>query len=44
MSSATIVFVLEKVMAQLNNPGQLVIAIGFGPGISVDSACLTYEE
>lgn len=35
MSSATILFVLERALAKLE-PGQLALGIGFGPGFAIE--------
>lgn len=44
MSSATIVFILNRIMEQDNKRGEKVLAVGFGPGISVDTILYSYEE
>lgn len=41
MSSPTILFVLHELMAE-HHPGKSVFSIGFGPGISIETALLTY--
>lgn len=43
MSSSTILFILELIMQQHQEPGEKVLAIGFGPGISVDTILYCYE-
>ncbi|NJK84662.1 MAG: hypothetical protein HC906_00410 [Bacteroidales bacterium] len=42
MSSATILFVLKEILNNGIKPGEKIIAVGFGPGISVDISLLTY--
>ncbi|MCW4456825.1 type III polyketide synthase [Microbacterium sp. MPKO10] len=42
MSSATVLFVLERILARAS-PGDSVCAIAFGPGLTVESALLTVE-
>ncbi len=41
MSSATIFFVLEKVLANQPDESDLVFALAFGPGLTVESAILS---
>lgn len=43
MSSPTVLFVLEEIMRSVS-PGQTILAIGFGPGINVETSLLVYEE
>ncbi|HZH72177.1 MAG TPA: type III polyketide synthase [Mariniphaga sp.] len=43
MSSSTILFILNRIMEKNLKPGEKVLAIGFGPGISVDIAVYHYE-
>ncbi len=43
MSSPTVLFVLEEIMCSVS-PGQTVLAIGFGPGINVETSLFVYEE
>lgn len=42
MSSPTIVFVLKEIMNSIQN-GDTIFAIGFGPGLSIETAFLSYE-
>lgn len=42
MSSATILFVLRRIMDQRLNQNEHVFSMGFGPGISIDSIWFTY--
>lgn len=44
MSSPTIVFVIEEIVSRLRNPGERIFALGFGPGISIETALFTYVE
>ncbi|WP_143959304.1 type III polyketide synthase [Litoribacter populi] len=39
MSSATILFVLEKILKQTGNPGE-ILAMGFGPGLTLETLLL----
>ncbi|MBS9523427.1 type III polyketide synthase [Litoribacter ruber] len=39
MSSATILFVLEKILKQDGNPGE-ILAMGFGPGLTLETLLL----
>ena len=39
MSSATILFVLERELAQLKKAGH-VLALGFGPGLTIEGVTL----
>jgi len=41
MSSATILFVLKELFKSNPNSGESVFAIGFGPGISIETASMT---
>lgn len=41
MSSPTILFVLNELMTEYN-PGETIFSIGFGPGISIETALLSY--
>ncbi|MFW6290122.1 MAG: type III polyketide synthase [Mariniphaga sp.] len=43
MSSPTILFILNLILEQELKPGEKILAIGFGPGISVDTALYCYE-
>lgn len=43
MSSPTVLFVLASILENEIEPGDSVFAMGFGPGISIDSALMTYE-
>jgi predicted naringenin-chalcone synthase len=42
MSSATILFVLKEMLRSgtLTDPGQPIVAMAFGPGLTVESAVL----
>jgi predicted naringenin-chalcone synthase len=42
MSSPTILFVLNEILASQLKPGETVFAIGFGPGISIETGLFTY--
>ncbi len=44
MSSPTILFVLSLILEQELTPGEKIVALGFGPGITIDSVLLTYAE
>ena len=44
MSSPTILFVLNEIMQAENSEGDTVFSIGFGPGLSIETALLTYVE
>ena len=44
MSSPTILFVLEKILQSEPMPNETVFSIGFGPGLSIEAALLTYAE
>lgn len=44
MSSPTILFVLDEIMKSAPLPGETVFSIGFGPGLSIETAVLTYAE
>ena len=43
MSSPTILFVLNEIMLSKPAEGETVFSIGFGPGLSIESALLTYK-
>jgi predicted naringenin-chalcone synthase len=43
MSSPTVLFVIASILEHGIEPGDSVFAMGFGPGISIDSALMTYE-
>jgi predicted naringenin-chalcone synthase len=43
MSSPTILFVLNELMADQKKSGENIFAIGFGPGLSIETALLVYE-
>jgi predicted naringenin-chalcone synthase len=43
MSSPTILFVLNEIMLSKPTEGETVFSIGFGPGLSIESALLTYK-
>jgi predicted naringenin-chalcone synthase len=42
MSSSTILFVLNEIMEADHNDGETIFSIGFGPGLSIETALLTY--
>jgi predicted naringenin-chalcone synthase len=42
MSSPTILFVLNEIMQANHAHGELIFSIGFGPGLSIESALLTF--
>jgi predicted naringenin-chalcone synthase len=42
MSSPTVLFVLNGILDSRPETGEHVFAVGFGPGITIDSALLTY--
>ena len=42
MSSPTILFVLNELMEKKNKKGETVFSIGFGPGLSIETALFTY--
>lgn len=44
MSSPTILFILNHIQEQNMKQGEKIMAVGFGPGISVDTAFYRYEE
>lgn len=44
MSSPTILFILNLIGEEPLLPGEKIMAVGFGPGISVDTAIYQYEE
>ncbi len=44
MSSPTILFVLNEIMKATNVPEESIFSIGFGPGLSIESALFTYDE
>lgn len=44
MSSPTILFVLKEILNNSIQRKENVFSIGFGPGISIDTSLLTYEE
>lgn len=44
MSSPTILFVMNEIMQSKNMQGEKLFSIGFGPGLSIESALFTYEE
>lgn len=43
MSSPTILFVLDELMQQEYKSGENIFSIGFGPGLSIETAMLCYE-
>jgi hypothetical protein len=42
MSSPTILFVLNEIMQADHSEGDTIFSIGFGPGLSIETALLTY--
>ncbi len=44
MSSPTILFVLNEIMHAGLKPNENIFSIGFGPGLSIETALFTYEE
>ena len=42
MSSPTILFVLNEIMQAVHTEGETIFSIGFGPGLSIETAMLTY--
>lgn len=42
MSSPTILFVLNEIMQAGQTDGETILSIGFGPGLSIETALLTY--
>jgi len=44
MSSPTILFVLNKIMQASDKPGEKIFSIGFGPGLSIETALFTYVQ
>lgn len=42
MSSPTILFVLNEIMQSRNTQGETIFSIGFGPGLSIETALFTY--
>jgi len=44
MSSTTILFVLNEMMKGEIKPNETIFALGFGPGISIETALFTYGE
>jgi predicted naringenin-chalcone synthase len=44
MSSPTILFVLYEIMKADHRPGETIFSIGFGPGLSIETAVYTYAE
>ena len=42
MSSPTILFVLNEIMQAEHAEGETIFSIGFGPGLSIETALLTY--
>ncbi len=43
MSSPTILFVLNELMEQQHTTGETIFSIGFGPGLSIETALFSYE-
>ncbi len=44
MSSPTILFVLNEIMQADHPEGETIFSIGFGPGLSIETALLTYKS
>jgi predicted naringenin-chalcone synthase len=44
MSSPTILFVLNEIMQAEHTQGETIFSIGFGPGLSIETALLTYAS
>jgi len=44
MSSPTILFVLNEIMQAEHKPNETIFSIGFGPGLSIETAVFTYAE
>jgi predicted naringenin-chalcone synthase len=44
MSSPTILFVLNEIMEDVHHPGEIILSIGFGPGLSIETAKLIHAE
>ena len=44
MSSPTILFVLNEIMQTEHKPNETIFSIGFGPGLSIETALFTYVE
>jgi predicted naringenin-chalcone synthase len=44
MSSPTILFILKRILENQLDQNEKVLAIGFGPGINVDTALFSYAE
>lgn len=44
MSSPTILFVLNEIMQAAHMPGETIFSIGFGPGLSIETAVFTHVE
>ena len=42
MSSPTILFVLNEIIRDEHKEGETIFSIGFGPGLSIETALLTY--
>lgn len=42
MSSPTILFVLNELMEEQNNIGETIFSMGFGPGLSIETALFSY--
>ncbi len=43
MSSSTILFVLNELMNEKQKQNETIFSIGFGPGLSIETALFTYE-
>ena len=44
MSSPTILFVLKEILQKGLVPDENIFSIGFGPGLSIETALFTYAE
>ena len=42
MSSPTVLFVMNGIIQDQPESGEHIFSVGFGPGITIDSALLTY--
>ncbi len=42
MSSPTILFVLNELMQEKHNKGETIFSLGFGPGLSIETALFSY--
>jgi len=42
MSSPTILFVLNELMQENSTKGETIFSLGFGPGLSIETALFSY--